>query len=895
MSNYFPVHSHSEFSWLDGIGTVEAMGTRIEKLGQPAWGLTDHGVMAGVIRQYKLCRKLDLTPFPGEEFYLVTSVEDDEAKTQRYHIGLLALDAHGFESLIQLSSRSHQRDRFHRKPLIDISDLVALSDYASESIAVTTGCYFGLPIQRAMQTGDWGAALDAVRMYATMFPYTFVELQNHKIVHDDDGGMGESDEDICRQMLRIARKLGLPVVAGQDSHYCEQSHKPVHDFMKDICYFGDGEDNHFPGDSFHLASTPWIKRHYKGIKGAWDEIEEGHGLLLELNQLILPELETYKFHVPAFRTKHPDALLTKQVKKALHMRGWDTWSTYDDHAKRELKVITTMGMSNYFLIVSDLAQWCRDNGIIINVRGSANGCLVNYLLRITNVDPIEWDTDFDRFLSLDRQKPPDIDIDIQSDQRAAFIEHLRSQFPTLVHIGTYSKLTAHEEEFGVLTGEEENQGSLFVQYQAARKRKEGWEQGDDIPEHHRKLIYQLSDLKARKSPGVHAAGLVLPADDLPIHKYLATMLIPSSNTTVTQAPMDDVEDAGYMKLDFLGLRSLGTINRCLELIGRPKSDLSWIPWHDRKACLLLQSGQTTGIFQFEGFSTKKGAQRMGIRDTHDAILCLALFRPALMKGGQTDRYLEARKNGEIYKLHPLIDRILDSTLGVPVFQEQVIQMMKAVGLPFAELNDMLKAVKASNDKIADFAEGVFKRTEERFVFLATQAGLNMRQAESAWGLIREFSDYGFNKAHATGYGQMSYHAAYLKAHHPLEYMAGLLEVWAGTKKEEWYIGEAKRLKLPIIKPDVNTSEVSWTIDRARTPPGLRKGLVTIKGVGPNAAEAIIEARALNGGNFDDMEDFVQAVPARPVSGGATWLKTGQPNGVIKVLQEAEALRSLGEL
>lgn len=878
---YFPTHAHSEFSWLDGSGTVKEMVAKVSKLGQPGLALTDHGVMAGAISLYREAKQADLFPFPGEEFYLVKNVDDPDEREKRYHLTLMALNQKGFEALIKLSSRSHQRDRFHRKPLIDLADLAAMHDEGvTDGIALTTGCFFGLFQQSLVHKGK-DAAASVAQMYSSWFPHTFIEFQHHNISDDD-----HDDSEIVRQCHEIAHDLGLPMLVGQDSHYCSKGDKHAHDMMKEICYFGDADDYKFPGDSFHLASSTWIRRHYTDEQ--WSDALDGHERLLDLHDLILPELDNYSMRVPKM-SPIPDRQLLNHVDAGLSKRGGALFDHYEKRKDYELEIIAKMKMSNYFLLVEDVVKWCRDQGIVVNTRGSANGSLVCYALGISEVDPLEWNTDFERFLSLERDKPPDIDLDVESSRRQDVIDYLASKYPSMVQIGTYSKLGLHTEP-DPDTGEMVNKGSLLVQYMAAKRR-----QGlflDEVPEEDHDALYALSDMSVRKAAGTHASAFTLPGDGLPIDKYLAKMLIASSNTTVTQAPMDDVESVGYLKLDILGLRSLATVSNCLDMVGM---DLEEIPWDDRKTCTLLRSGnKTAGVFQFEGGSTRRGAKEMKIKSTEDAIICMALYRPALMNGGQTEKYLANRESNTTEQISQVIDWITKDTFGIPVFQEQVLKIMQAAGLKFDEYNRVMKAVKASNDKIGEYALQTFEDTEPIFLKRACNKGMTIEEAREAWRVVCEFTDYGFNRAHAVSYGIMGYRSAYLKRHYPLEYMASLLMTWAGTDKEKMYVKEARRMKLPIIRPDVNRSDVLWTVDRSRKEPALRKGLLSIKSIGVAVANAIVTEREENG-EYADMDDFVERLPGRPVSGGKAWKKDGVSglNGAMRTLARAGALSSLG--
>lgn len=878
MSNYFPVHAHSHYSVMDGMGKVGDMVAKVAAMGQPAFTLSDHGTLAGTVQAYKACAKAGIKFFPACEFYVVQDVHDPDTKETRYHLGIMALDFEGYQALVSLQTLSYREDHFHRKPLIDLSDLAYLYDEGlTEHLALTTGCYSGLVIDQWKGNDPASRAKSMIQTLHAWFPHTFVELQNHGIVWDN----GVDDLDIGEALYDIAVELDLPVVIGSDSHYIEPGQQSAHDLMKDICYFGDGEDNHFSGGPYHLHSAQEALALFPKKWRA--RIEAGHKQLLDLHNVTIPALDKFEFRAPTLVAKDPDKVLWDETVKGLEARGKNTLP-YLGRAKDELAVIKAMGMENYHLLVkTHVTDWCRDNGIIVNLRGSGNGSVINYALGISEVDPLIWGTDFDRYLSLDRMKAPDLDIDVDFRGRQRLIANLRAVFPTTVQIANYAQIGMSVDPE---TGEEK--GSVMVQYHAAMGKLHSNYSGQVYPEH-RKALEELATTPVYKSMGTHAAGFVLPGDGLPINKYLPLGRIISSNTTVTQYSKDDVEALGYVKLDVLGLRALQTLNGTLNLIGKQANDWDWIPLDDPKACALLRSGYTSGIFQYEGYSSLKGGKEMGIRSTHDVILGLALYRPALMNGGQKDLFLHNRKakKADRILMHPIFDSIVKDTQGVPIFQEQIMHMLKALGMQFAEYNELMTAIKASNGFIAGAAE-TFKRLRPLFYDLCEDRGLDADEADFAWNTVIGFTEYGFNRAHATSYGLMSYRAAYLKAHYPLEYMASLLEVWGGEKKEPIYVKEAKRLGLTVVRPCVNESEVSWSIDRGR-PNALRKGLVSIPGIGEAVAEAIVQYRPKGG--YTSIEHFIETTPNRPVTGGAKWSK-GELAGVCRTLMEAGAFRNI---
>jgi DNA polymerase-3 subunit alpha len=350
---------------------------------------------------------------------------------------------------------------------------------------------------------------------------------------------------------------------------------------------------------------------------------------------------------------------------------------------------------------------------------------------------------------------------------------------------------------------------------------------------------------------------------------------------------------GYLKIDVLGLRALQTVADTLVDLGHDPNDRDWIPLDDPKTLLMLRDGHSDGVFQYEGWSSRKGAMEMKVNSTRDLIFGLALYRPALMNGGQKDLYLRNRKLpfAKQDRLHKLFDQVVVDTEGVPLYQEQITEILKAVGMGFTDYNDLMGAIKASNGSIHG-AASTFKRLRPEFYDLCEAKGLSDADSDKAWGAIIGFTEYGFNRAHSTSYGLLSYHSAYLKAHHPTEYLKNLLTVWSDNQdKMMIYQQECRRLGITVIRADVNESGAGWTIDKLR-PNALRKGLRTVAGVGDKAVDVILTEREANGA-FVSITDFIARVPARPVTGGKGWAKGGVGGlvGVCKSLHSKHAFRS----
>ena len=883
-SNFFHTHVHSEFSCLDGMASISDMAQKVQKFKQPALALTDHGNMSGTFQLYKECKKNGILPFAGLEAYIVEARVDKKAK--RHHLTLVAYTTEGYKNLVNLSNVSHNRDHYYYKPLLDLDDLAELHAQGMlRGISAFTGCYFGM-VSQLIVSGNTPKAERLVGMLASWFDKLFVEIQNHNSEH----GFGWNDEKLAHELYALAQRKGLQVIITQDCHYCDKGERELHDMMKTIAYSADANDVVWPGDSYHLASTSWVKQHYKDdMAKIWEQADGSFKWLLDNHSLVIKPLEKYKYYVPTV-TKDPNKLLTSLCSVSMKRKKLSSKSEYTDRLEYELSVIKQLGMADYFLLVNDYVSWCIDNEILVMARGSAAGSLVCFLLGITQVDPLKWSLSFERFLSTDRIRPPDIDLDIEDTRRSDVIEYLQKKYD-ITQIGTYNRLGIDED-----TG----RGGLFVQYISAQRKilgdkfpaKLGKVQSlHDLarvsPKDAEKLI-ELSEVPLRRSAGAHAAGFVVSAP--PTHsleEWIPKMLIPSSDTTVTQMMMDDVEDAGFIKIDLLGLRSLTTLKRCLEMIG--KQGVDWIPLDDEKTFRFLRRGHTeTGVFQMEGWTAARGCKEVEVKSVEDLILVNALYRPATINSGYTKAFLRNRKTPSRVKYpHPLFEKHLGETYGIPAYQEQILSLLKDLGMPTYELNSFLKAVKGKH-AVAGYSEEatkIFEDNQKKFGTLCQAVGMNASQIKKGWELVEGFASYGFNRAHATAYSLFGYQLAYLKMNYPLEFHTALLETTGGNK-EQSYIKETKRMGIPILPADVNISGALWTIDRSEN--AIRRGLSSIKGIGNIAAECIADNAP-----YSSIDDLISKCPARMVTGGKQWKDARVLTGVLEKLRQAGALKSLG--
>ena len=890
-SNWFSAHTHSCYSATDGIGKVEDIVEKVARLGQPAIALTDHGNMAGTVELYNAGRKYGVKTFIGLESYLLEDRSNvEEGKSPRFHIGIIARNYNGYKHLIRLNDKAHTRPNFNKFPRITFKDLALLSANAREDIIILTGCFYGL-IQQKIYNKQLTTAKKYIQLYKSLFPHTFIEVQNHNITHDD----GTEDFEITNKLFALAKEFNLPVMATQDSHYLDTKNKIAHNLMKTMIYRS--ENNEFPGDSFHVASTKYVKKYYTDDQ--WEIIEKGAGKLLSLYDMEIPQLHEYKAQIP-FTVATPKKAIRTNTQQMLRKMDVEDLQKYQDRLDYEIDIINKLDMAGYFMLVYKYVQWCNQEKICIEARGSANGSLVCFLLGITQVDPIKWGLIFERFLSLDRISPPDIDMDVEDTKRERLIEFLENNFDT-ARIGTWSKLGINEED----------KGSILVSYLSYLTRDADKHENtrirsdireiEDVRRYSKKdssrdylkdyeALKQLSELTTYKSYGLHAGGILVSGKNQKIEDFVPKQLVASSEKLVTQFDMDNVEKLGFLKLDILGQTVLSVMSHCQKLIGRKDiNNFSWIPYDDQKALYLIREGvQSNGIFHAEGYTKSRGYKELKPKSTRDVILGGALYMPSAMDTGQTDLFIQRRfklKPDEKKYIHPAFEKALSPTHGAVIFQEQVINIMRGLGMSIEGINTFFKIVKTSGKNATEENIKRLEKVRDEFNELCIKNGIKSKSdIEKAWEKTSGFVSYGFNEAHATGYGIRTYRCAYLKAYYPLEYMTALLACFVGKDKEELYIREAKRIGINIKPPTVNGG-VNWTMNKKDY--AINKGLRSIKGVGEKACLNIVENQP-----YTSIADLIKRTESKKVTGGKDFLKNGETKGVIRALKLAGALSGL---
>lgn len=866
--SFWSIHTHSRYSANDALPTVDALVTAASNLGYPALALTDHGNMCGAIELYRAARKIGIEPLPGVELYLTPDAEALERSN--YHLIVAAYTETGYRNLTKLVTQTARR--YYYRPRIDLADLAAMAEAGTTAgLVVSTGCYFGLVAQTLLKRGV-PAAAQLVTALAGWFPRVYIELQNHGIERDEDG---YSDDDLVAGCLELAQVTGLPYLIAQDSHYLAAKDQPLHDGLKRLVSFSDDQDDAvFPGDGYHLVDQAWLARYF--------EPEVLSTALVNLADLAsrasvrIPELEAFRLKVPDVTYgRHPQEVLQDRIAKAA-VDYPDV--AYAERITTELRVIDTSGMASYLLLVAEVTDFMREKGIWFHARGSASGSLVCMLLGITQVDPISWGLRFDRFLSTDRTRPPDIDLDVEHRRREEVTEMLAQRY-SILQVGTHMQYSLFDEE------EDESKGSLRVRYYSSM-RKRGHRVGmwRDVPVGDRVMLKRLADMKLISSFGAHPGGYVIAPDEVTLAQ-LPMSYISSSKTFITSYSKKDVERLGFVKLDLLGLR-----NKTANRISCEAAGVDWnaIPNNDKATMTRIADRRTDGIFQLEGFAMTKGLARLVPKTVADLVAAQALFRPATMNSGATGDYLARRKGLDpVPARHEDLMAEMAETYGVLLYQEQVIGVLRRILMPADELTDTLDAIKASNAGTVAAKASLIARLP-RIRQLAIDRGWS--EPDIGWfsETLISYAEYSFGKAHAASYGVVSYRTAYLAEHYPLEFWVGMLEAFDDHKKAPLYIRAANRNKVRVLPAHVNESKVTYSIDRDKG--AIRRGLLAVKGVGQVAATELV-AKA----PYSSLLDLADRVIPRRVAGAkqlALGVSPADAGGVIAGLFEAGALERI---
>jgi DNA polymerase-3 subunit alpha len=876
--SFVHLHSHSEFSLLDGAARIEEMLAKAQRFGMPALALTDHGVMFGALDFYEAARKRGVMPILGVEAYVAPGSRFDrvpgESEEKYRHLTLLARNEEGYRNLIRLVTDAHLEGFYHR-PRIDKE---LLAERAGGLIGLS-GC-LASETARLMLSGQARKAREAVGTYTDIFgPEGFyLELQDH--------GLAEQRE-LNPKLVALARELALPIVATNDLHYTERDHARPHDVLLCIQQQKVQTDTNrlkFDTDAFYLKSAPEMRQVFAELPEACDATLAIAESCEPIPMLERPLVEkATAFHVPHFEPP-PGMSLDGHLRDLVYQGAVDRYGEVGADLRAriesELSVITSMGFAGYFLIVWDLIRFARDQGIRVGPgRGSAAGSVVSYCLRITDLDPLRYGLIFERFLNPERKQMPDIDMDFDPRGRDEVIRYVAAKYgaaggteslnPSVAQIITFQTIKGKQgiRDAARVLGFPASMGDRLCKMyppavlgreksieDALKESPELREAYDREPEA-KEIVDTARALEGlRREDSVHAAGVVI--GDAPLVEYLPLKLAKDSRDDskriVTQFDMHGVEKLGLLKMDFLGLRNLSVIDDTVMLLRQRGVDLDidHVPLDDPDVYAMLCQGDTTGVFQLEGAGMRQLTQTLAPDRFEDLMALVALYRPGLLSMGQHVEYAE-RKHARkpVQYPHDDLKEILETTYGIIVYQEQVMQIaVRLAGYSMGQA-DILR--KAMGKKIRE----LLIPHREQFVRGAVERGYGARKAEEIFDLIVPFADYGFNASHACGYAYVAYQTAYLKTHHRVEYMSALLTSVKDDKDNKpFYLNAARLMGIQVLPPDVNES----LIDFAPSDGGIRYGLSAVRNVGVGAVQEIIRARTEKG-PFGSFTDFCRKV------------------------------------
>lgn len=860
MSTFVHLHVHSEYSLLDGSCRLKELARKAKEEGMPAVAITDHGVLYGAIEFYEACVSEGVKPIIGCEVYVTPEGHTKRGNKNQvlYHLILLAKNEKGYKNLMKLVTVSHI-EGFYYKPRVDKE---LLAKY-SEGLIALSGCIAG-EIPSLILMGNYEEAERTALEYEEIFGKEnfYLEIQKNGMPQQDLANKG---------LIALSKRTGIPLVATNDVHYLNKEDAFWHDIL--LCVqtnssLTDEDRLKFPTDEFYFKSYIEMKKDFEDIAESLANtlrIAEMCELSLEFGKLQLP-----RYDVPPGYDLHE--YLVHLCWEGLREKFGETPpSEVVDRMTYELKVIKETGYSGYFLIVSDFIRYAKSIGIPVGPgRGSAAGSLVAYLLGITNLNPLQYGLLFERFLNPERVSPPDIDVDFCDRRRDEIINYVRHKYgeDKVANIITFGTMAARGaiRDVGRVLGMPYKEVDKIAKLVPPGPKVTIEEALSDSPELAKLVkgdpqIMRLIEV-AKKIEGLprhasqHAAGVIVAPAPLTEFTPLQKM---SDGSIVTQYSMKPLEKLGLLKVDFLGLRTLTMVSDVIENVRKSKGisiDIDRIPLDDEKTYELLQSGDTTGVFQLESEGMRRLLQRLKPNCFEDLIAVLALYRPGPLGSGMVDDYIQ-RKHGisPVAYPHPKLEGILKETYGVILYQEQVMQIASALaGFSLGEA-DLLR--RAMGKKEAE----IMIQMRDDFVKRAVERGINKADAERIFDLMEYFAGYGFNKSHSAAYALLSYQTAYLKAHYPVEFMAALLSSKMSKVDEiAFYIREAKRKGIKILPPDVNESDVDFKV----TEEGIRFGLAAVKNVGESAISEIMRARNV-GGKFLSLQDFCRKVNLKVVN------------------------------
>jgi len=850
------LHVHSEYSLLDGLSRIEDLTKRAKEMGMSALALTDHGVMHGVVSFYQKAREQGIKPIIGCEVYVAPRTRfDKEGKIdQAYHLVLLARDIEGYRNLLRLVTLAHL-EGFYYRPRVD-KDLLRKH---SRGLIALTSCLKG-EIPQLLLAGEAQKARQVAEEYASIFGEGnfYLELQNH----------GIEDERIFRaEMIALAREIGLPLVATNDSHYTSKSDYRTHDIV--LCVgtgktLEDKDRLSFENDEFYFKSEEEMAQLFADFPDALENT-------VKIAGMCNLELDFGQFHLPRFSVPEgydADTFLREKAEEGVRQKYREVTAEITERLNHELETIKRMGFASYFLVVWDMVHFAKSREIMVGPgRGSVCGSLVAYALGITEIDPLRYSLYFERFLNLERITMPDFDIDFCSRRRDEVLKYLKEKYgeDCVAQIATFGTMAARAAvrdcgrvlrvplwKVDMIAKKIPFNNTISQAIATVEDLRREYENDPQVKE----LLDSAKGLEGiARHASTHAAGVVISAEPLTLH---VPLMLGTEGAITTQFAKDEIEKIGLLKMDVLGLQTLTMVQETLNMIKeRCGDEIDWrnILLEDEKTFRLLQKAETSGVFQLESAGMRRILKDLKPNRIEDIIAIVALFRPGPMP--MIDDFIKRKERKiPIEYLHPELEPILKETYGTIVYQEQVMQIASTLaGYSLSEA-DLLRRAMAKKDKAA------MDKQKPLFISRSQEKGVSSDVASRIFDFMEDFAHYGFNKSHATAYGLLAYRTAYLKAHYPLEFMAALLTSVIGDEnKIRAYVEECRRSGIKVLPPNVNEGEKGFQPGPDNT---IKFGLAAIKNVGEGAVEVIVEDRKEKG-PFQSLGDFMNRISSHLVN------------------------------
>lgn len=872
MGDFVHLHTHSEFSLLDGLGKLNDLIERTKSYGMDALALTDHGSMYGSFKFYLKAKAAGIKPIIGVETYVARRTRfDKEAKvdTDPFHLLLLAKNETGYKNLMKLVSAAHLEGYYYR-PRIDWD----LLQKHHEGIICTSACVQG-QVSQAFRNGDDAEAERVASQYAELFgrDHYYIEIQKHPALPFID--------EVNDKLIRLARKLGLPLVATNDIHYVDAEDAEAQEILLCVQTQRTIVEQNRPLSM--LNSPDFYMRSPEEMKSLFAQYPESIENTVKIASLCDITLSVGKWILPNFPIPEqytPERYLHTIIEERIPRKYRNFTPEMRKRLEYELEIINKKGYTNYFLIVQDFVNWAKDNGIAVGPgRGSAAGSMVTYILNITGVDPLYFNLPFERFLNPYRPSAPDIDLDFADDRRDEVIEYVTNKFgedkvAQIITFGTMEARGAVRDAgraLGMPYAAPDRISKMIPQgFQgAAMTIDKALEQSPELslayrtePETKRLLDVARKLEGVARHASVHAAGVVIA--DKPIVEYTPLQRETKGDRVVTQYDMYTVgeDGVGLLKMDFLGLRNLTIMSEALKFIKHVRNvdiNLESIPLDDKKTFEMLSHGETTGIFQLESAGMRRYIKELKPSTIFDLMAMVALYRPGPM--AVIPEFIARKQDAaRISYPDPRLRDVLKISYGLICYQDDVL--LTSIALAGYTWEDADKLRKAVGKKIPT----EMKKQKEKFIVGCVANGLTQRRAEEIFSMIEPFAGYGFNKAHAACYAMIAYQTGYLKANYPVEFMTAVYtaESRANTgpvrdEKIASVVDECRRMGIGILAPDINQSQTDFSVEQNK----VRFGLSAIKNVGTAAIESIVSAR--QNGNFSSLSDLIRRVDLAKVN------------------------------